>query len=77
MATTGYNSRFELLSHAESSLLPMFVAVFLPDVPDLCLETIDVAEDCVSLVTRLRKLRRIVRSVPSPPRGPIVATSAR
>jgi len=55
----------------------MFVAVFLPDVPDLCLETIDVAEDCVSLVTRLRKLRRIVRSVPSPPRGPIVATSAR
>ena len=30
----------------------MFVTLFLPDVPDLCLETIDVAEDGVDLTAR-------------------------
>lgn len=30
----------------------MFVTIFLPDVPDLCLETVDVTEDGVCLTTR-------------------------
>ena len=55
----------------------MFATLFLPDVPDLCLETIDVAEDAIYLTACATRLRRPVRSVPSPPPGSIVATSAR